>query len=522
MKRATQVVNILALVCLAVFSVAYFIWTVRESQRGPLDTDEVFVIWIERYFTLGRITDALKLGLDTQPPAYYWMLKGFCRIFGTSALAIRLPSLIAFYAFCVSVFLVVRKRVGFVLAVFAMLVCTIAGDPTFMVRGRPYAIVMMCFGLACFLWLDFPQSRHQLARALLTAAVVACMVSVHFLSVIEIAALALAELLRSWQDRKIQWRYWAGLIAGVSCILVWWPVIGPIYRMTHASVNAPGFYDRPSVPALIVGFFDLMKGTYVEQVLIAISLLLLPLLLVPDLLSAEVKGRILLTDLPKKDFRDPDLVAFAALTLPILMFALASIVLGTFNTRYFVACVLGIALLAVRGLHALRGGVLLASILLTTMTILYVCGYGRSPTVLNLRWATAQRIAFLQHATKPLPIVVASASDFFMLHESAPKDLQDRISFVGMPSGVAAPDPEPELVARNWKAALPELRVYTANAWFSQFKNFYLLYTSDAREGLTSWLLFRTKIRVIAHQGSTWLFEMTMPDQTTANDASSN
>jgi 4-amino-4-deoxy-L-arabinose transferase-like glycosyltransferase len=94
-----RIVNILALVCLAVFSVAYFIWTVRESQRGPLDTDEVFVIWIERYFTLGRITDALKLGLDTQPPAYYWMLKGFCRIFGTGALAIRLPSLIAFYAF---------------------------------------------------------------------------------------------------------------------------------------------------------------------------------------------------------------------------------------------------------------------------------------------------------------------------------------------------------------------------------------------------------------------------------------
>ena len=517
-----RIVNILALVCLAVFSVAYFVLAVRESQRGPLDTDEVFVIWIERYFTLGRITDALKLGLDTAPPAYYWMLKGFCRIFGTSAIAIRLPSLIAFYAFCVSAFLVVRKRVGLVLAVFAMLFCTISGDPTFMVRGRPYAIVMACFGLACFLWLDFPQSRHQLARALLTATVVACMVSAHFLSVIEIAALALAELLRSWQDRRIQWRYWAGLIAGASCILVWWPVIGPIYRVTHASVNAPGFYDRPSVPALMAGFFDLVKGTYVEQVLLAISLLLLPLLLVPDLLPAEVKDRILLTDLPKKDFRDLDLIAFAALTLPILMFAPASLVLGTFNTRYFVACVLGLSLLAVRGLHALKGGVLLAGILLTTMTILYVCGYGRPSTVVNLRWATSQRIAFLHVATKPIPIVVPSASDFFMLHESAPKDLQARISFVGMPSGIFSLDPEPELVARNWKAALPELRVYSAETWFSQFKNFYLLYTSDSREGLTSWLLFRAKTRVIAHQGPTWLFEITMPDQAPANNASSN
>lgn len=522
MKRATQIANILALVCLAVFSVTYFVWAVRESQHGPLDTDEVFVIWIERYFPLGRIIDALKLGLDTAPPAYYWFLKGFCRIFGTSALAIRLPSLIAFYAFCVSTFLVVWKRVGPVLAAFAMLFCAISGDPTFMVRGRPYAIVMACFALACFLWLDFPQSRHQLARTLLTAAVVACMVSVHFLSVIEIAALALAEFLRSWQDRKIQWRYWAGLVAGASCILVWWPVIGPIYRVTHASVNAPGFYDRPSVPALFEGFFDLLKGTYIEQVLIAISLVLLPLLLVPGLLSAQVKDRILLTDSPKKDFRDLDIIAFAAFTLPILMFALASLVLGTFNTRYFVACVLGLTLLVVRGLHALKGGVLLACILLTTTTILYVSGYGRSYTVVALRWATSQRIAFLHHATKPLPILVPSASDFFMLHESAPKDLQERISYVGMPSGFFSPDPEPELVARNWKAALPELRVYTAEMWFNQFKNFYLLYTSDPRESLTSWLLFRAKIRVIAHQGQTWLFEITMRDQAPVNDASSN
>jgi hypothetical protein len=522
MKRSTYLVNILAFVCLAVFSVTYFIWAVRESQHGPLDTDEVFVLWIERYFTLGRITDALKLGLDTAPPAYYWILKGFCRIFGTSALAIRLPSLIAFYAFCVSVFLIVRKRVGLVLAVFAMLFCTIAGDPTFMVRGRPYAIVMACFGAACLLWLDFPQSRHQVARALLTAAVVACMVSVHFLSVIEIAALALAELLRSSQDRKIQWRYWAGLIGGASCILMWWPVIGPIYRLTHASVNAGGFYDRPSIPTLMLGFSDLVKGTYLEQVLIVISLLLLPLLLLPDLLSPEVKNRILLTDLAKKDFRDLDLLAFAALMLPILMFALAIMALGAFNTRYFVACVLGLSLLAVRGLHALKGGVLLTSILLTTMTILYVSGYGRPLPVINLRRAISQEIAFLNVATKPLPIVVSSASDFFMLHESAPKDLEERISFVDMPAGLSQPDPEPELVARNWKAAVPELRVYTAEMWFSQFKNFYLLYTSDPREALTSWVLFRAKTRVVAHQGTTWLFEITMPDPAPANDAARN
>ena len=522
MKRPTYLVNILAVLCLVGFSVTYFVWAVRESQVQPLDTDEVFVIWIERYFTLGGIINALKSGLDSAPPAYYWMLKGFCRIFGTSPLAIRLPSLIAFYTFCVSAFLIVWKRVGPILAVFAMLFCTISGDPTYMVRGRPYAIVMACFGLACFLWLDFPQSRHQTARALLTAAVVACMVGVHFLSVIEIAALGLAELLRSWQDRRIQWRYWAGLIAGSSCMLAWWPVIGPLRRFSQASINAPGFYARPSVPALINSFFYLVKGTYLEQILILIALLLLPLLFVADLMSAGLKDHILLTDSPKKDFRDVDLIAFAALTLPILMFALGSLVIGQFQARYFVACALGLSLLAVRGLHTLKGGILLGCILLLTMTTLYACGYGRSSTLSDLSWATHQRIAFLQHATKPIPILVPSGSDFFMLQESAPKDLQARVSFVGVPSGISSPDPDPELVARNWKAALPELRVYTAETWFNQFKNFYLLYTSDSREGLTSWLLFRGKLRVIAHQGPTWLFEVTMPDQASANDTSTN
>jgi hypothetical protein len=100
--------------------------------------------------------------------------------------------------------------------------------------------------------------------------------------------------------------------------------------------------------------------------------------------------------------------------------------------------------------------------------------------------------------------------------------LEERISFVDMPAGLSQPDPEPELVARNWKAAVPELRVYTAETWFSQFKNFYLLYTSDPREALTSWVLFRAKTRVVAHQGTTWLFEITMPDQAPANDAPRN
>lgn len=149
-------------------------------------------------------------------------------------------------------------------------------------------------------------------------------------------------------------------------------------------------------------------------------------------------------------------------------------------------------------------------------------GYGWPLAVVNLDRATSQRISFLHVATEPIPILVPSASDFFVLHESAPKDLQERISFVGMPAGLFSPDPEPELVARNWKAVLPELRVYTADAWFHQFKNFYLLYTSDSREALTSWVLFRSKTRVVAHQGSTWLFEITMPDQAPANNASSN
>jgi len=226
--------------------------------------------------------------------------------------------------------------------------------------------------------------------------------------------------------------------------------------------------------------------------------------------------------LPKKDFRDVDLIAFAALTLPILMFALASLVLGSFNTRYFVACVLGLSLLVVRGLHALKGGVLLTCILLTAMTILYAWGYGRPAEVRDQSVATFRQLQVLVRATKPIPILVPAASDFFMLQESAPRDLQARVSFAGMPSGFSSPDPEPELIARNWKAALPELRVYTADNWFRQFKNFYVLYTSDPREGLTSWLLFHAKMRVIDHQGPTWLFELTMPDQETANQASSN
>src|SRR5947207_14471657 len=86
------------------FTLLYFAMVVSTATKMPFRTDEVFVIWMMRYFSAGNIINALKMGLGTAPPGYYWLLHGFTAVLGQTALAIRLPSILGFYVFALSVF----------------------------------------------------------------------------------------------------------------------------------------------------------------------------------------------------------------------------------------------------------------------------------------------------------------------------------------------------------------------------------------------------------------------------------
>lgn len=499
--------RVLIVALLILFTLLYFAASIHIAKTTPLTVDEVFVTWIVRYFPGWHVVDALKMGLDSLPPGYYWLAQACTAIVGPTSLAIRLPAIFGFYLFALSVFYLLLTRVQWPIAAAGMFFTCVTAAAYASTIGRPYALVAGGFGLAAAAWVDFPSGRHRALRCVAIWFGVAMPLAVHFLAIYGVAALGLAELLRSSRDRKVHWSFWLSLVAGSAMLLLWAPLILPIYRSTHVSIHSPGFYAQPTLGRLFAFFVDILQGTGQEQIDLVLLAIAVPLMLVAARSGSRLVRSAHQPGAPRTDgLIDLDILTVAAFSLPIITLIASRFVTGSFNERYFIAAVLGVILLLARGLDALPGGITLACVLLVLTADQLAGGLTGLPP-------TDPRVAILQHTGQPLPVVIPSGSDFFFLSEAVPPEKLHQIAFVGMPPGLSSPDTEPEMIARRWKAAVPAMAVYTWKQWVAaQPKTFYVLYSSDPREGLTEWLLAHQRVEVVSHNGPCWLFEVNLSE----------
>jgi hypothetical protein len=491
-----------------VFVLLYLRASIEAARKSPLEVDEVFVMWIVHYFPGWRVMDALRMGLDSLPPAYYWLAQACSALLGQTPLAIRLPAILGFSLFPLSVFWLLCKRVDWRIAGAAMFFTTVSSAAWASTMGRPYGIVVGGFSVAAAAWVDLPQSRHRILRCFLIAAGLAVGLAVHFLAIYEVAALAVAEVIRSRSMRQIRWDCWIALVGGSATLLLWLPLIAPIYRSTHVSVHSPGFYAKPTLGRLFGFLVDILTGSGTEQIELVLLSILVPLVLV----SASGGGRGAISEeTPGADeavggrrWRDLDILVIAAFTLPVIAYV-ATFWVGSFNERYFIAAALGVTLLLARGLDALPWGAKVAwAVLIVSAMRLLSAG--------ALSQSIDPRTTMVENAPESLPILVASGSDFFYLSEALPSSKLQRIGFAGMPPGSSSPDTEPEIIAGRWKAAVPSMQIDSWEGWVGRHKTFYVLSSSDPREGLTDWLSVHEHPVLVAHAGRCWLFKVTLND----------
>jgi predicted membrane-bound mannosyltransferase len=89
----------------------YVALTLGNITRWSIWFDEAFSAYLMRFdfFDIARYT-----ANDVHPPMYYWLLKAWTSVFGTSDLALRLPSLLMIAASIVVIVLLLRnKECGF-------------------------------------------------------------------------------------------------------------------------------------------------------------------------------------------------------------------------------------------------------------------------------------------------------------------------------------------------------------------------------------------------------------------------
>lgn len=193
-----------------ILTIVYVVLVAFDIRRY-LWFDELNTLYIADQPSLGRMFEAIR-SIDFNPPLIYILVRVSRALCGITNLGIRLPSVIAFWAASVALFVLVRRRAGTLIAASAIILLWSGFFFYFATEARPYALVLGFYCSALVFWDNAVHGWYRrLSLAGLGAAATGLMFS-HILSPISIFSICVAEGLRWWNTRKADVAVWTVLM----------------------------------------------------------------------------------------------------------------------------------------------------------------------------------------------------------------------------------------------------------------------------------------------------------------------
>lgn len=390
----------------------------------PLWFDEVLTFVVSRQGKLSAISEALKQGIDGNPPFFYVVEHWSASIFRNEHIAYRLPSILGFVFTLWLVFLFIRTRYGAkaALACSSLLLVT----PLFTLyaeEARPYSLVaaLTASALVCYQRVPAPIWTLGLGLSLLTATLV------HYYSVLTIAPFFLAELAFTGWAKKTRFGVWLALLAPLVPIALAWPRLmwlkqnwGPHFWIGAASLS--------DVSAAYGNYFRIGSCWGIALCVLALWVVLSPLYRTVS--TGDRYGH------QPAAFAEEVLIA-GLIALPLLGFAFAKITHGPFVERYFLGSVLGI-IMTIASLVRRASSKTRAAFAAVIFTALGSQEFGFWKAG-DSRQSAAQIIAPIVDLADTsrypeLPIVVSDPGQYVEMWHYAPASFFQRIFTVPQPS----------------------------------------------------------------------------------------
>lgn len=320
---------------LACGSAALLMMTGLAASTAPLSVDELVTAHLVRLPTLERLWAALCDGPDPSPPLYHLAARaGVWVLGGESPLALRLPSVLGFWAACLATFAAVTRRAPLWAGTAAALFLTLTFGYPLSYFARSYGFALGLAALAFLAW----QARGDGSRWAFVGLFVAlaAAISSHYYAVLLLIPLGLGELARTWLRRRVDLPTWLALVGSLAPLLAF----GPLIR--NARTFREGSWLRPEWGEIPYSYERLLPHLAIPTLVVLIGL-------------AARKDR------ERPESSDPgasvpvdEVIAASGLALlPVWAMLLGLLATGAYTTRYALPAVLGFALLLGFGLGRL-------------------------------------------------------------------------------------------------------------------------------------------------------------------------
>jgi 4-amino-4-deoxy-L-arabinose transferase-like glycosyltransferase len=329
---------------LAVTAVLSAVW----SAQKLLEQDEIFSLQTDRVSSLAEVFRIQRFyPISLEPPAYHVLAHAAMAVFGPTAFALRLPAFLGYLAmqFCLYFFVrnliggngtdggKVAQRAGMV----AMAIPALTWTLFYAAEGRPYGLMLGCFAAAVLCWqIAARRTEARLLPLIGLAAALAFTLNVHFYGVLLLIPLCGAELLRTFQRRKLDPPMLAALAVGMAAILLTVPYIkasGEFKKHYYAGPVSAHMLTQPYRQMLL----NYTTYPHAVQTLLQFVLVVAAIAALVSCVQLARSGRLAATQ--------PEFAIVVLLALmPVFAFVLGKFVTHALEVRHSIGAVIGIVM----------------------------------------------------------------------------------------------------------------------------------------------------------------------------------
>ena len=328
------------------------------SHVKLLSQDEIFVLQTDSVSSVRELINIQRhYPISLDPLVYHLLAHGCSKMFGPTALALRLPSIAGFLLMQVCVFFITRRIAGSRAALIAMAFPALTASLFYAPEARPYGLLLGFYALAFLAWQTATRRRERTGSLLLLAVAVGLTLNTHYFGILILIPLWLAELARTVRRRRVDLPMIAAIVAGMACIVFALPFQKAAGEFRKHYYNAGAISLRAITQAYRSLFVNYTTQPLAMQRMEAVLLVAFAVLVI--LLCV----RRLRTAVPRADL--VFLLALAA--LPLFGVLLAVFVTHSIEVRYVLSAIIAVAIFFAIAVEPLLSGRVSTAILVVIL-----------------------------------------------------------------------------------------------------------------------------------------------------------